>query len=74
MSMYCLLEQIFENTVEAKSAIDVVGAVNGYKLSDVNYPPSVLNQNIISKSNKLADLNKTLSDIFVDTKTLACGK
>ncbi|XP_042857978.1 uncharacterized protein LOC122244196 [Penaeus japonicus] len=64
---------IFENTVEAKSAIDVVGAVNGYKLSDVNYPPSVLNQNIISKSNKLADLNKTLSDIFVDTKTLACG-
>lgn len=60
--------------VEANTAIDVTGEVNGYKLSDVNYPPSVLNQNIINQSTRLYNLNSTLSNTFIDTKALACGK
>ncbi|XP_037779775.1 uncharacterized protein LOC119576246 [Penaeus monodon] len=64
---------VFEMAVEANTAIDVTGEVNGYKLSDVNYPPSVLNQNIINQSTRLYNLNSTLSNTFIDTKALACG-
>ncbi|XP_063609339.1 uncharacterized protein LOC134783409 [Penaeus indicus] len=64
---------VFEKAVEANTAIDVTGEVNGYRLSDVNYAPSVLNQNIQDQSTRLYNLNSTLSNTFIDTKTLACG-
>ncbi|ROT83230.1 polehole-like protein [Penaeus vannamei] len=64
---------IFEAAVAAKTSIDVTGKVNGYKLEDINYSPSVLSKNILDTSTRLYNLNSTLSDVFIDTKALACG-
>ncbi|XP_047476972.1 uncharacterized protein LOC125030755 [Penaeus chinensis] len=64
---------IFESAVEANTAIDVTGEVNGYRLSDVDYAPSVLNQRVLDQSTRLHNLNSTLSNTFINTQTLACG-
>lgn len=68
------LKQTFRKPIEAKVSIGVLGAVNGFKLSDLEYDMSALRQQVVNQSAKLQDLYMQLANAHTDNLQLSCGK
>ncbi|XP_047476928.1 uncharacterized protein LOC125030725 [Penaeus chinensis] len=66
-------ERVFDKPLDCQVNVLVQGNVNGYDLSETDYEASVLQGNIIAASDRLVNLNSTLSSIHVETKLLSCG-
>ncbi|XP_042894169.1 uncharacterized protein LOC122267999 [Penaeus japonicus] len=66
-------ELVFEESVSSQAPILIQGNINGFDLSATAYENSVLQGNIRAESDRLVNLNSTLSEIHLDTKKLACG-